>query len=142
MKQIKTIVYKLNNATDFDKEVNEAIKEGWALIERKVLQPPAQPNVGNTYLNNLLYAELERFTEPDETEDSPLTNLIENLAALAGAMARKVAPVENGEPKKEEPAAEEVHCCANCKHRATHGTLDPCVNCNDGSQWKPVEGGT
>lgn len=126
MKQIKTICIRLNAAKDFDHQVNEAIEEGWALIERKVLQPHTEDKY------TMLYAELERFTEPDETEDNPWTNLIENFAAFVGAMSEKAKP-------KEEPV---VHCCANCKHCDTPGTSYPCINCKDVSQWEPVEGET
>lgn len=59
MKQIKTIKYRLDNAEGFDKEVNEALAEGWTLTARKVLLPPSQPNT-STYLNFMLYAELEK----------------------------------------------------------------------------------
>lgn len=59
MKQIKTIKYRLDNAEDFDKEVNVALAEGWTLTARKVLLPPSQPNTSN-YFNFMVYAELEK----------------------------------------------------------------------------------
>lgn len=121
MKQIKTIVFRMNDAEDFDRQVNAAIVEGWTLIERKVLRPHTEGKY------TMLYAELERFTEPDETEDSPLTNLIENLAAFVGAMSEKAKP-------KEEPV---VHCCANYKHFDTSANMEPCLSCSDSaSNWE------
>lgn len=135
MKQIKTITYRLNNSKDFDKEVNEAIKEGWTLIERKVLLMSAQPNDGRTYMHNMLYAELERFTEPDETEDSPLTNLIENLAALAGAMTRKAASLK--EKKPVESVAPETALCETCKHGDKGFYEEPCYGCDGQEHWEP-----
>ena len=136
MKQIKTIVCRLNNAGDFDHEVNEAIEEGWTLIERKVLQPPAQPNDCNTYLNNMLYAELEKFTEPDETEDSPLTNLIENLAALAGALTAKAKPKKMAPPRE---GVDDDDPCINCKHVDVPFYEEPCQSCNDYDKWEEAE---
>lgn len=104
MKQIKTIVRRLDSPEAFDLLVNNAISEGWTLVGRKVLQPPAHPNTGNTYMHNMLYAELEKFTTPDEAEDNPFTNLIENLAHLAGALAdRKKANVPNPSDNHREP---------------------------------------
>ncbi len=60
MKQIKTIVYRLNNHEGFDKEVNEALGEGWILTERKVLLPQSQPSSSGAYIHIMLYAELEK----------------------------------------------------------------------------------
>lgn len=166
MKQIKTITIRMNAAGEFDQKVNEAIKEGWTLIERKVLQPHTEDKY------TMLYAELERFTEPDENEDSPLINLIENLAALAGALTAKAKPkkmtpakggVDDDDPcidckhvdvpfyaepcqscndydKWEEAEARED--CSNCKHRKTPCTAEPCIHCDDGNgtKWEPAEG--
>ena len=60
MKQIKTIVDRLNNANDFDIVVNAAIQGGWVLTVRKVLLPQSQPNNGSTFTHIMLYAELEK----------------------------------------------------------------------------------
>lgn len=65
MKQIKTIKARLDGAEGFDKEVNEALAEGWTLTSRKVLMPPSQPVTGSTYFNTMLYAELEKETITD-----------------------------------------------------------------------------
>lgn len=57
--KIKTIVNRLDNATYFDQEVNQALRSGWKLKKREVIRPFAQsPNV-QTY--TMLYAELERL---------------------------------------------------------------------------------
>lgn len=61
MKQIKTIVYRLDNSGNFDIAVNLAISDGWELKKREVLIPKAQHNDQYTYI--MLYAELERETE-------------------------------------------------------------------------------
>lgn len=67
--EIKTITYRLNCVEGFDHEVNKAIADGWTLVKREVLQPPAQPNEGKTYFHVMLYAELEKGrTEPREVE--------------------------------------------------------------------------
>lgn len=72
MKQIKTIVHKLYNETDFDEAVNKALAEGWTLIERKVLQPQAQPHSREHFVNSMLYAELEKhiITEAEKNCDN------------------------------------------------------------------------
>lgn len=60
MKQIKTLVYRLDNASQFDKAVNTAIEEGWTLIKRETLLPLSQPNDKETFIHMMLYAELEK----------------------------------------------------------------------------------
>lgn len=57
MLQIKTIKNRLDNVDNFDKVVNEALKDGWKLTRREVLQPAAQA-IEYTYI--MLYAELEK----------------------------------------------------------------------------------
>lgn len=61
--EIKTIYIHTAYVQEFDNCVNEALKEGWKLKKRELIQPQAQPNTGGTYFNNMLYAELERETE-------------------------------------------------------------------------------
>ena len=56
MKQIKTVVYRLDNAAGFDKEVNATIAEGLTLTKREHLIPLTEGKY------TMLYAELERFT--------------------------------------------------------------------------------
>lgn len=63
MKQIKTIRNRLDNAEDFDREVNVALRLGWELkyrtvIYRTVIVPMAHADGCVSY--NMLYAELER----------------------------------------------------------------------------------
>lgn len=58
MKQIKTVVNRLDNSADFDNEVNAALKDGYKLTRREVINPNAQNNSRFTYI--MLYAELEK----------------------------------------------------------------------------------
>lgn len=58
MKQIKTIRSRLDNAKDFDTEVNRALRDGWELKKRRILRPVAQSTDRYTY--TILYAELEK----------------------------------------------------------------------------------
>ena len=71
MLQIKTIIYRLDNAKQFDDAVNAAIQSGWQLTKREVVIPKAQSD--NLYTNIMLYAELEkvdyRMTEPHFRDD-------------------------------------------------------------------------
>lgn len=60
MKQIKTIFYKIDFYEKFDKEVNEALADGWTLTGRMVI-PAQQPD-----RFTLLLAELEREDIPKE----------------------------------------------------------------------------
>lgn len=129
MKQIKTIKNKLDNANQFDAAVNAALQDGWTLTERKVLQPPSQPS-GSTYFNIMLYTELERFTEPDECEDSPLCHLVENCARFIGNLADR-----NVEKK---PEAEKIEkSCDNCRHRELPDRAQPCFSCCAWKYWEP-----
>lgn len=65
MKQIKTIVASMDNGERFDSEVNLALHEGWELVERRLVQPPAQLDDDKLYWGATLYAELEK-EEPRE----------------------------------------------------------------------------
>lgn len=58
MLQIKTIVDRLEDADQFDNEVNAAIAEGWMLKKREVLLPRSQSESLTARI--ALYAELER----------------------------------------------------------------------------------
>lgn len=62
--EIKTIVWRLDNAEDFDKSVNEAIAEGWLLDKRYIVQATAQ---GGYYVHRMLIAEMIR---PDIVDKS------------------------------------------------------------------------
>lgn len=142
MKQIKTICTRMNNAAEFDLKVNTAIKEGWTLIKRETILPLSQPHDGQTFIHLMLYAELERFTEPDETEGNPMANLIENLAAFVGNMAERMKQREATEEKKADKT------CASCRYEERLGAqVYPCCECTisaDGdnrapSHWKSKE---
>lgn len=58
MKQIKTIRNRLDNAAEFDREVNAALRDGWELKYRTVIVPMAHTD--GCASHNTLYAELER----------------------------------------------------------------------------------
>jgi hypothetical protein len=66
MKQIKTIRYRLNNSEHFDEAVNAALAAGWELKKREVINPQAMSERCSVYI--MLYAELERETEPEKVE--------------------------------------------------------------------------
>ena len=68
--EIKTIVIRLDNAGEFDERVNAALKEGWQLVKREVLQPAAQSPERYTYI--MLYAELVKLPET-ELQADPVT---------------------------------------------------------------------
>lgn len=70
--EIKTIVKRLENATEFDVVVNAEIADGWALSRRTVLTFQ-QPNTGNTYLHPMLYAELVKLDPVEEPEADAVT---------------------------------------------------------------------
>lgn len=55
LKEIKTIAHNIDHMTEFDRDVNEALAAGWALVKREVLilQTPGK--------NIALYAELVRY---------------------------------------------------------------------------------
>lgn len=57
-RQIKTIIYRLDASDDFDKEVNQALREGWSLVRRGYQRPLSQPSMATFY--TMLYAELEK----------------------------------------------------------------------------------
>lgn len=60
MLEIKTIIETIGDAPLFDREVNEAITNGWELVRRDII--PAQSPERHV----LLYAELEREVETEE----------------------------------------------------------------------------
>lgn len=53
-KQIKTVIYNIDYARDFDEAVNEALADGWTLIHREMRTPRIPDR------KTLLYAELEK----------------------------------------------------------------------------------
>lgn len=60
--EIKTIKYRLDNASDFDKEINEILKNGFTL-KKRYLAPGFNLGDGG-YFHNMLVAELERDEKP------------------------------------------------------------------------------
>lgn len=66
MLEIKTIVNSAFELELFDMAVNEAITDGWELVRRDVL-------ISGGDRGPLLYAELERQTEPEEEPEDDLT---------------------------------------------------------------------
>lgn len=66
MLQIKTIRDRLDNNTYFDNEVNAALRDGWTLKKRTVLQPIGQSE--SVYAHTMLYAELEKEVADDDAE--------------------------------------------------------------------------
>ena len=67
MLEIKTIMRLTKDSNTFDREVNEALAEGWELVRREILPPFAVAT--NNHIERwerTLYAELERMTEPEE----------------------------------------------------------------------------
>lgn len=73
--KIKTIINRLEFASVFDRDVNEAISEGWILKKRHVL--PGKNLCETRYVNDVLIAEMVRG------EELPLTfkSQLENFAA-------------------------------------------------------------
>lgn len=92
MKQIKTIVNRMDSYEDFDKEVNSALSDGWSLIERRVIVPEAQSP--NRYTYHVLYAELEKGD--DETEFLDLFGLIDAMKRFINAKAEQVEAKNKG----------------------------------------------
>lgn len=63
MLEIKTIIEPAFASEAFDTKVNIDIANGWELVRRDVLVP------GDRDRGPILYAELERETEPEEEEE-------------------------------------------------------------------------
>lgn len=69
MKQIKTIMKRdstLEFRNEFDREVNEALADGWTLTKREVLKPYEG---GTITWHRMLYAELEREIITEDERD-------------------------------------------------------------------------
>lgn len=61
MKQIKTIIRPINNATQFDFAVNRLLDCGWQLKNRKIIDVPGDISESfNFPVIHVLYAELEK----------------------------------------------------------------------------------
>ena len=63
MLEIKTIIEAVKDAPQFDRAVNDALADGWALVRRDVI-PAGLPDSPR-----LLYAELEQEVEVEEEDD-------------------------------------------------------------------------
>ena len=65
MKQIKTVIYPIESAHKYDKEVNSLIADGWQLKRRTVTNMRGEVSEAfNHSTIQILYAELERYTKP------------------------------------------------------------------------------
>lgn len=69
--EIKTISNRLDNAKEFDAEVNDALAEGWALVKREVLRID-QPR-RDIFFYSMLYAELVKLDPVEEPEADAVT---------------------------------------------------------------------
>lgn len=66
MMQIKTVRHRLDNADQFDQEVNDALRDGWTLSKRSVINPIAQSN--SHFIHTMLYAELVKEVTENDAE--------------------------------------------------------------------------
>lgn len=65
MRQIKTIIRPVAQATNFDAEINALLAEGWQLKRQEVLKLPDAPSEAfNVATLPVLYAELTREVPP------------------------------------------------------------------------------
>lgn len=69
--KIKTIRKRLDYAVNFDKEVNDALAEGWHLAKREVLD--GRQLGPDAFQHRMLYAEMVRLDpEPEPQEIDPM----------------------------------------------------------------------
>lgn len=68
--EIKTVVFRLDNAADFDNAVNTALSEGWHLVKRDVIHS-RQPHNTTNFFHPMLYAELAKLPVAEAPE--PMT---------------------------------------------------------------------
>lgn len=78
--EIKTIRKRLDNAEEFDREVNAALADGWRLTRRDVILP-TQPITGSNYFHTMLYAELVKLDPPAEAEEPDLLTAMRIIKA-------------------------------------------------------------
>lgn len=65
MKQIKTVICPIENASEFDKAINNLLQKQWELKKRTTIAVKGYPNeVGSCAIIQGLYAELERQELP------------------------------------------------------------------------------
>jgi hypothetical protein len=135
MIQIKTITYRIDNAEEFDTEVNQAIAKGWELTERKVLQPQAQPHCGSIYSHRMLYAELEKGREP-VLKEAPKADIADVCEALVRLLAAQATCWEADVKALERDMVEKS--CETCKHTDKAVVEDPCHYCHGNlDKWEP-----
>lgn len=69
MKQIKTVIRPISNATQFDLVINRLISDGWELKNRKIIDTPGDiTEAFNFPVISVLYAELEKESVQDFEE--------------------------------------------------------------------------
>lgn len=68
--KIKTVLYNLSGAKQFDEDVNAALAEGWHLVKREVLA--GGPLRGDSFAHRMLYAELAQLDPEPVPEAQPL----------------------------------------------------------------------
>ena len=113
--KIKTIRTRLDNVEEFDKQLNEALENGYQLAHRGLV--PGFRLDGGRYLHNMLYAEL---VLPDPAPD-PEPETIDPFQALHIV---KAACLAHKEP------------CNACPMIDWCRQLD---NCNDPTDWELPE---
>jgi hypothetical protein len=65
MRQIKTLIRRIEQAAQFDAEINQLLAEGWTLKKQEVLKLPGEPSEAfNVPGVPALYAELTREVPP------------------------------------------------------------------------------
>ena len=78
--KIKTIKWRLDYAANFDKELNNALADGYQLVRRDIV--PGFRLDGGSYLHNMLYAELVLPDPPAEPAEPEIADLYKALAKL------------------------------------------------------------
>lgn len=69
MKQIRTVIKPLSNATQFDMAVNRLLADGWEIKERKIIDTPGDISESfNFPVIRVLYAELEKESGEEWTK--------------------------------------------------------------------------
>jgi dUTP pyrophosphatase len=69
---IKTIVYRLDNAEDFDREVNEYLSNGWEIM-RRFVNPSYSENKYSTLIAELYKPNVVKLSEPILLDEIPET---------------------------------------------------------------------
>lgn len=66
MKQIKTVIYPISEAREFDQQINNLIANGWALTRRALTTTQDISEAFNIASIPMLYAELEHYNKFEE----------------------------------------------------------------------------